>query len=170
MGQLAYIGLGSNLGESAQVVAAAMVALGKLPGCAWVAGSSLWSSKPLAGMPQPDYVNAVAALNTVLAPIELLDALQAVEYEFGRTRGARWAARTLDLDLLLFGSLVLNTERLIVPHPGLALRDFVLWPLAELDPELAVPELGNVRALLGRCEWRGLRRIRAQSDTHRESI
>lgn len=159
MGQLAYIGVGSNLGASARTVEEAMVALASLPGCRWLRASSLWHSKPLADMLQPDYVNAVAVIETDLHAEALLDRLQAIENQFGRTRGAHWASRTLDLDILLFGHIILNSARLTVPHPGLAERDFVLVPLAELDSTLVVPGLGALQELLAQCPQRGLRRI-----------
>ena len=170
MSHLAYVGLGSNLGDSVETVAKALVELARLPGCRWVGGSSLWRSKPLADLAQPDYVNAVCVVDTLLDPERLLDALQAIETRFGRTRGSHWASRTLDLDVLLFGDQILNSARLSVPHPGLAERDFVLVPLAELDPGLVVPGLGSLQALLSACPDRGLQKIGGRSGRQTEGL
>ena len=121
-----YIGLGSNLAEPVQQLQAALTAIGKLPRCRLVAVSSLYASDPLGPPDQPRYVNAVAALDCALTPLELLDALQAIEREQGRERKAeRWGPRTLDLDILLFGDLQLDEERLCVPHYHMHARAFV---------------------------------------------
>lgn len=156
---IAYIGLGSNLGASAETVVSAMRELRQLPESEWIAGSSLWGSKPMAKMVQPDYINAACSLRTALSPLALLDAMQDIEKRFGRTRGSLWAARTLDLDLLLFDDLVLETERLTIPHPGFSLREFVLLPLLELDPEMSVAGLGKLVDLLSQCESLGIRKL-----------
>jgi 2-amino-4-hydroxy-6-hydroxymethyldihydropteridine diphosphokinase len=109
---------------------------------------------------QPDYVNAAALLGTELAPLEFLDQLQAIEVAQERVRGAqRWGARTLDLDLLLWGREILHHSRLQVPHPGLHERAFVLYPLAEIDPDLWVPGRGALRDLLAACPDSGLVRV-----------
>lgn len=110
---------------------------------------------------QPDYINAVMRLRTELSAVSLLDAMQSIERSHGRRRQSerRWGARTLDLDLLLYGEQLIRTQRLQVPHPGMAERDFVLRPLYEIEPDLQVPGLGAVRALLQRCPGGGLRRI-----------
>lgn len=157
---LAYIGLGSNLDEPALQVWRAFAALDGLPRTRLAARSSLYLSRPLGHRDQPDYVNAVAAVETRLGATDLLTALQAVEAEQGRVRGSvRWAPRTLDLDLLLYGAAQLDEPRLVVPHPGLAHRDFVLYPLYELDPELEIPGRGALRDCLRQCPLRGLRRM-----------
>lgn len=122
-----------------------------------MACSSLYRSAPLGPANQPDYVNAVMAVETALAPLALLDALQALETAFGRVRhGERWGPRTLDLDILLYGSEILATDRLTVPHPGLAEREFVLYPLQEIAPDLNIPGLGPLADLVRRCPRRGL--------------
>ncbi len=155
-----YIGLGSNLGDSRALLEAALEALGRLPESRLLAVSSFYRSRPLADMAQPDYLNAVAALATRLPAQDLLTALQAIERRHGRRRdGRRWQPRTLDLDLLLYGRQRIDTPRLIVPHPGIAERDFVVIPLAELDPELNVPGYGTIRSLMRRTPNRGLERI-----------
>jgi 2-amino-4-hydroxy-6-hydroxymethyldihydropteridine diphosphokinase len=143
----AYIGLGANLGDARAQVEAACEALAATPGVQWAGRSSLYRSAPVdAG--GPDYVNAVAAVDTTLSPHELLVALQAIEDRFGRERPYRNAPRTLDLDLLLHGQARVDTPALTVPHPRLHERAFVLRPLAELAPTLVVPGIGPVEALL----------------------
>ena len=137
MSSRAYIGLGANLGaDLSATLTQAALHLAALPGTRVVALSSNWRSAPVdAG--GPDFLNAVAALDTALLPIELLDALQAIEQAHGRERPYRNAPRTLDLDLLLYADLVLDTPRLTLPHPRLCERAFVLRPLLEIAPELA---------------------------------
>ena len=137
MSSRAYVGLGTNLGaDLLATLTQAARALAALPGTRLLALSSAWRSAPVdAG--GPDFLNAVAALETVLAPFELLDALQAIEHAHGRERPYRNAPRTLDLDLLLHGDTVMDTPRLSLPHPRLGERAFVLRPLLEIAPELA---------------------------------
>ena len=107
---------------------------------------------------QPDYLNAVAALETTLLPHELLDQLQAIETAQGRVRGAtRWGSRTLDLDLLLYGNETINDERLVVPHPGMKARSFVLYPLYEIAPGLLLPGGETLASLLNNCPREGLK-------------
>jgi 2-amino-4-hydroxy-6-hydroxymethyldihydropteridine diphosphokinase len=133
----AYVGLGANLGaDLSAALTQAALSLEAWPGVRVAARSSLWRSEPVdAG--GPDFLNAVVALDTTLAPLELLDALQAIESSHGRQRPYRHAPRTLDLDLLLYADLVLDTPRLTLPHPRLHERAFVLKPLLELAPALA---------------------------------
>ncbi|HYQ38493.1 MAG TPA: 2-amino-4-hydroxy-6-hydroxymethyldihydropteridine diphosphokinase [Pseudomonas sp.] len=157
-----YIGLGSNLAEPVQQLAAALAALQRLPDCRLAAVSSLYASDPLGPPDQPRYVNAVAALDCDLAPLELLDALQTIEREQGRVRKAeRWGPRTLDLDILLFGDLQLDEERLSVPHYHMHARAFVLYPLAEIAPQLVLPDGRPLQELLAACPYRGLERLPA---------
>jgi 2-amino-4-hydroxy-6-hydroxymethyldihydropteridine diphosphokinase len=143
----AYIGLGANLGDAAGQVEAALAALAAEPGCRLVARSSLYRSAPVDAT-GPDYINAVAALDTTLDPHALLARLQAIEQRFGRERPYANAPRTLDLDLLLHGHSVLDSPALTLPHPRLHRRAFVLRPLAELSPDLPIPGLGPARGLL----------------------
>ncbi|QXP84480.1 2-amino-4-hydroxy-6-hydroxymethyldihydropteridine diphosphokinase [Methylococcus sp. Mc7] len=153
----AYIGLGGNLGDAAETVRTARRAIGTAPGVRELAFSSLYRSAPMGPSGQPDYVNAVMAVATTLAPPELLQALQRIEQTHGRVRtGERWGPRTLDLDLLLYDDLVLDTETLTIPHPGIAEREFVLYPLAEIAPDLHVPSRGPLRELVRNCPRRGL--------------
>ncbi len=143
------MGIGSNLDDPGLQVRAALVALTGIPSTRLLASSALWRNPPLGSPDQPDYVNAVAGLLTRLAPLELLDALLGLEREQGRDRrpGERWGPRRIDLDLLVYGDLVMDTGRLILPHPGIASRNFVLFPLLEIAPGLSVPGLGPVRRL-----------------------
>ncbi len=107
---------------------------------------------------QPDYINAVVAIKTNLTPLELLDCTQAIEQEQGRVRkDERWGPRTLDLDIVLYGNEVINSERLIVPHYGMREREFVLYPLAEIAPSLQLPDGTEVSELLEQVDRNGLR-------------
>lgn len=143
----AYVGLGANLGDARAQVEAAFAVLAATPGVRRARRSSLYRSAPVdAG--GPDYVNAVAAIDTSLTPHDLLHVLQAIELRFGRERPYPNAPRTLDLDLLLHGDTRLADPELTLPHPRLHLRAFVLQPLAELAPALVMPGLGPVSALL----------------------
>lgn len=152
-----YIGLGGNLEQPAERIRSARPVVTAIPGIHEVAFSSLYRSAPMGPSDQPDYVNAVMAVDTILAPLTLLDELQAVENAFGRVRlGDHWGPRTLDLDILLYGDLQQISERLTVPHVGLSLREFVLYPLQEIAPELDVPGLGALGALVQACPRRGL--------------
>lgn len=138
-----YLGLGANLDMPLQQLQQAVAALTLLPDSQLAAVSSFYGSKPMGPQDQPDYVNAVAALDTRLAPEVLLDELQRIEQEQGRQRkNERWGPRTLDLDILLYGAEILSTPRLTVPHYGLHQREFVVYPLLELAPLLDIPGLG----------------------------
>ncbi|HKJ94407.1 MAG TPA: 2-amino-4-hydroxy-6-hydroxymethyldihydropteridine diphosphokinase [Gammaproteobacteria bacterium] len=157
---LAWVGIGSNLDDPAGRVRAALDALAGLSAARLAARSSLYLNPPMGDPDQPDYVNAVAALETRLAPLEMLAALQEIETRHGRRRnGRRWEARVLDLDLLLHGDSVLASPELTLPHPGVPIRSFVLYPLAELSPGLVVPGHGRVDSLLAGVDCSGLRRI-----------
>jgi len=156
-----YIGLGSNLAEPQKQLHEALQALGNIPKTRLVAVSSLYSSDPLGPQDQPRYVNAVAALDTTLPPLELLDALQAIELAQGRERKAeRWGPRSLDLDILLFGDRLIDEPRLQVPHYHLHARAFVLYPLAELaPPDLLLADGRRLDELLAACPFEGLQRL-----------
>jgi len=148
-----YIGLGSNLNTPLQQLILAVDALDKLPHCHHTLVSSFYCSKPMGPQDQPDYVNAVVKTETTLSPLALLDQLQAIENNQGRERiGEQWGPRTLDLDLLLYGEMRLADSRLTVPHYGLAKRNFVLYPLAELvGKSFTIPGLGQLGTLLLAC-------------------
>lgn len=137
----AFVGLGANLGDRRGTIEHAIDALRTLPRSRLVARSRLWSSPPQDAT-GPDYLNAVARVDTGLEPFELLAALQAIERRFGRTRPYRNAPRTLDLDLLLSGDRTIDAPGLVVPHPRLLERAFVLRPLAEIAPDLVIPGHG----------------------------
>jgi 2-amino-4-hydroxy-6-hydroxymethyldihydropteridine diphosphokinase len=154
---LVYIGLGGNLGDAVGRLRLARRAINAIAGVREMAFSSLYRSAPMGPADQPEYLNAVMAVATTLAPLDLLRELQAVETAFGRVRiGERWGPRTLDLDILLYGSETLSGERLTVPHPGLAEREFVLYPLQEIAPDLEIPGKGRLADLVRQCPRRGL--------------
>ncbi len=139
--QEVIVALGSNLDQPRAQLLRAFDELAQLPQCRLIARSSLYGSTPV-GPEQPDYINAVAHLHTTLEPHALLDRLQAIEQLHQRVRELRWGARTLDLDIALFGQRTVQDERLTVPHVCLAERSFVLMPLAELYPDLAINTQG----------------------------
>lgn len=153
----AYVALGSNLDEPRAQVERAMEALAALPSTRFVARSRLYVSKPLGSIPQPDFVNAAAGLLTRLSPRDLLRALKRLEVELGRaTPIERWGPRRIDLDLLVHGESRSAETDLTVPHPGIPQRNFVLYPLAEIAPDLSIPGVGIVRALAARASAEGL--------------
>ncbi|EEU4852717.1 2-amino-4-hydroxy-6-hydroxymethyldihydropteridine diphosphokinase [Salmonella enterica] len=138
---IAYIALGSNLASPLEQVNAALKAIADIPDSRIVAVSSFYRTPPLGPQDQPDYLNAAVALDTALAPEELLNYTQRIERQQGRERKAeRWGPRTLDIDIMLFGDKIINTERLIVPHYDMKNRGFMLWPLFEVAPELIFPD------------------------------
>ena len=136
-GERVFVGLGANLGDAVATVRAALQALDEMPGTRCVARSALYRSAPIDAQGS-DYVNAVAQLHTRLSPVALLEQLQTIEERFGRERPFRNAPRTLDLDLLLYGQRRIATLQLTVPHPRMHERAFVLVPLAEIAPDLAL--------------------------------
>jgi 2-amino-4-hydroxy-6-hydroxymethyldihydropteridine diphosphokinase len=144
---LAYVGLGSNLGDRKATIRAAIAAL---PGV--VAVSELRETDPVGVIEQPAFLNGAVALETQLSPRELLESLLAVERELGRERRERWGPRTIDLDLLLYGSETVDEAGLTIPHPSLHERRFALEPLAELDPDLVIPGRGRVADLLAELD------------------
>jgi 2-amino-4-hydroxy-6-hydroxymethyldihydropteridine diphosphokinase len=144
---VAYVGLGANLGNREETIRAAVAELPDV-----VAVSPLRETDPVGVTDQPRFLNGVAALETELAPRELLDVLLAVELRLGRERRERWGPRTIDLDLLLYGDEVIDEDGLKIPHPRLHERRFVLEPLADLAPQLVVPGLGGVEDLLAELD------------------
>jgi 2-amino-4-hydroxy-6-hydroxymethyldihydropteridine diphosphokinase len=155
----AYVGLGSNLQQPLHQLLKAFDALSALPRTQMLARSSLYRSAPVGKIDQPDFVNAVAALRTGLAPGELLQAVLQLEAQQGRVRSQPNAPRTLDLDLLLFDAQIIHQPGLDVPHPRMHERAFVLMPLAELDPKLIIPGRGAVAELLARVAGQDVTRI-----------
>lgn len=159
MSARAYIGLGSNLDAPDEQLRSALQALGRIPQTRLAEASALYTSDSL--LPgQPRYTNAVAAIDTELAPLALLDALQAIEHEQGRVRAERWGPRTLDLDILLFADQVIDVPRLKVPHYHMHARPFVLYPLAELVPaDFHLADGRSLAQLLAACPFVGLERL-----------
>lgn len=154
-----YIALGSNLAKPVDQVNCALEALAHLPRTRLVQTSSFYRSKPLGPQNQPDYLNAVVALDTQLPADELLDCTQAIEQNQGRVRKAeRWGPRTLDLDMLLYGNSVIASDRLIVPHYDMKNREFMLYTLAEIAPALVFPDGESLQQLLQRVPLNGLTR------------
>ena len=144
-----YIAIGSNLASPLEQVNAAIQAIGEIPDSRIMAVSSFYRTPPLGPQDQPDYLNAAVGLETTLAPEALLDHTQRIELQQGRVRKAeRWGPRTLDLDIMLFGDEVINTERLTVPHYDMKNRGFMLWPLVEIAPELLFPGNTPLRTYL----------------------
>ena len=142
-----YIALGSNLEHPQAQLTAALQALNELSDSRLTAVSSFYQSKPLGPQDQPDYVNAVACLETSLAPLALLDELQRIEHEQGRVRLRRWGERTLDLDILLYADHIIQSERLTVPHYDMHQREFVIIPLVEIAPHLVLPNGQSIQML-----------------------
>jgi 2-amino-4-hydroxy-6-hydroxymethyldihydropteridine diphosphokinase len=156
----AYIGLGSNLAEPVAQLKTAHSTISCLTQVKELAFSSFYQSPPMGPQNQPDYVNAVMAIATDLEALDLLYCLQKIEHEQGRVRnGTRWGARTLDLDLLLYGNLQINYPNLCVPHPGIFERAFVLFPLQEIAPKLILPGFGDINQLVANCPLAGLKKL-----------
>jgi 2-amino-4-hydroxy-6-hydroxymethyldihydropteridine diphosphokinase len=156
----AYVGLGSNLSNPEWQVRRALAALGELPDTRLIAASPLYRTKPFGDVVQPAFVNAVAGLLSRRTAEELLDDLRALERTLGREPSReRWGPRVMDLDLLVLGRETRATVSLTLPHPGIAERDFVLYPLADIAPELDVPGLGRVASLRARVADRGIEKL-----------
>lgn len=158
---VAFVGLGANLGEAAKTLREALRELDALPGTRLLRASRLYRTAAWGVQAQPDFINAVAMLDTILPPRELLDALLAIERGHGRDRAqeTRWGPRTLDLDLLLHGDADIDEPGLRVPHPHLHQRAFVLLPMAEIAPDAVVPGFGRVGALAAAMAGEGVEAI-----------
>ena len=156
-----FIGLGSNLAQPQTQISQAMTEMAQLTDTSLLKQSSLYRSTALGSEPQPDYLNAVVELATALNPHDLLKALQAIEAHHGRIRKQRWEPRPLDLDILLYGNQLISTETLIEPHEEMTKRHFVLYPLAEIAPDLVIPgtKKENLNQLLQRCPMAELQKI-----------
>jgi len=157
--QVAHIGLGSNLDDPVRQVRQALQELGGLARTQLLASSSLYRTAPVGKLDQPDFINAVAMLGTALSPRELLQELLALEARHGRVRSERNGPRTLDLDLLLLGKLVIHEPGLEVPHPRMHERAFVLLPLEQVSPDAVIPGRGSVKDLAARLADQGVTRI-----------
>ena len=140
MSVVAFLGLGSNLGDRLANLQAAIEAMQTEPGLRVTVSSRVWETTPVGGPPQPDYLNAVIRVETDLSARDLLDVARRVEARLGRVRKERWGARTLDVDILLFDEERIDEADLVVPHPRMAERAFVLLPLLELEPDPVLPD------------------------------
>lgn len=157
--ETAYIALGSNLKDPRRQIHEGFAALARMPHTDLIARSSLYRSAPVGYTDQPDFVNAVAAIRTSLAPRALLEALLDIEREQGRVREFLNAPRTLDLDIALYGDRVIDEPGLSVPHPRMHQRAFVVLPLAEIAPDMVVPGHGRISDLLAQTDTRGVMAI-----------
>lgn len=165
-GVVAYVGLGANLGDPRTQLVAAISALGRLPHTQLEAQSAFYRSAPWGITEQPEFINAVVRIITRLSARELLQGLLEIEKEAGRRRGGRqWGPRLLDLDILLFAEELIDEADLVVPHPRMAERNFVLAPLQDLDPDLIIPGVGSVQEVLSELGQDGLVRLNAGSES-----
>ncbi len=160
--QRVFVALGCNLGDRVKSLQKAVLAIENLVDTQALRVSSFYETDPMGPSDQPDYINAVCEFYTACEAHNLLDKLQQIEAEFGRVRtNQQWSARTLDLDIALYGQHQIKTPRLTVPHAGIADRSFVLWPLAELDANLVIPGKGIVSELAPKCPQYGIRRLQS---------
>ena len=156
-----FIGLGSNLSEPLLQLQKAIECISETENIEVHNVSNFYRSAPMGPQDQPDYINAVIELSTNLKAESLLDCLQEIENKQGRVRAQRWGARTLDLDILLYGKEEINTERLTVPHYGISERNFVLYPLRDLvDEGFEIPKVGEIKQLLAKCPMSGITRLK----------
>ena len=155
----AYIGIGSNLSDPVAQVQRTFADLAAIPAVQVVAQSALYRTAPFGPVEQDDFVNAVAGVLTTLSPQQLLDALRQLELARGRVRSVRWGPRILDLDLLVQGTLTVNTPDLTLPHPGIPERNFVLYPLRDIAPQLHIPGMGQVAELAAKVNPAGITRL-----------
>lgn len=158
---IAYIGLGSNIEQPYQQIKNAIIALDKIPDTKVRRDSGYYKSRPMGPEDQPDYVNAVVELETVLTSAKLLEHCQRIEQQQGRVRLRRWGERSIDLDILLYADQIIETDELTVPHPGISRRDFVYIPLLKLDPEIDVTGKGA----LGEIVQSDIKQSAGKSDT-----
>ena len=157
---IAYVGLGGNLGDSQSIFDEVLSDFDKCEMTTLLAVSSYYITKPLDNMQQPDFLNAVARIDTTYSPHELLNFLQSLESRYGRVRtGENWASRTLDLDILLYDQLTIQDPELVVPHAGMLERDFVIYPLCEISPEVDIAGFGPISKALRTCENRGMKKL-----------
>ncbi|MBB6522983.1 2-amino-4-hydroxy-6-hydroxymethyldihydropteridine diphosphokinase [Pseudoteredinibacter isoporae] len=161
----AYIGLGGNQGDTQSNLRMALKLIDDNQKCKVIKCSSWYCSKALTldDEEQADYLNAVCEISTELDAEALLDLLQSIEHELGRVREKRWGARTVDLDILLYGNTDINSERLTVPHPQMQHRNFVILPLLEINSELEIPSIGSLKVLAKALGWEGLQRLNEET-------
>jgi 2-amino-4-hydroxy-6-hydroxymethyldihydropteridine diphosphokinase len=161
--QHCFVALGANLGNPVATVKEAIISLRGLPQTRFISASSLYRTAPLGLKNQPDFINAVVELVTALSAPELLESLFSIEADFGRQRSVKYAPRTLDLDLLLHGDAVSDDPLLTLPHPRMHERAFVLAPLLEIAPQLAIPGRGSVGELFLRCAGQTIEKLLPQA-------
>jgi 2-amino-4-hydroxy-6-hydroxymethyldihydropteridine diphosphokinase len=164
-----FIGLGSNLSQPNEQIKGALNALSQLPASKSLRCAPWYSSKAIGPGDQPDYINTVASLETTLTPAALLVQLQLIENQHGRQRDIRWGARTLDLDIILYGNEIISTDTLEVPHPEMTQRGFVLQPLFDLAPELSLPMGIKVSECLSQCDTSDLHLLN-NIDSHEKVV
>lgn len=158
-----YIALGSNMDSPHGQLDSALEAIAQQPDMELTALSSRYQTAPI-GPQQPDFINAAAELSTDLSPLALLDALQAIEQQQNRVRSIHWGPRTLDLDILFYDNLLMDSERLTIPHPRIGERAFVLVPLADLNPQLTLPNGETVAQLLANCSQQGIVKLESSEN------
>lgn len=151
-----YIGLGSNLDDPTRHINDAVNEIKTIKSCEYITKSSLYKTPPMGPQNQPDYINAVVKIQTSLKALKVLDLLQQIEQKHGRVREEKWGPRSLDLDMLLYGQQKIDNNRLKIPHPGLYVRGFVLYPLLEIEPKLTLP---NGKSLAEHVESMGKQNI-----------
>lgn len=154
-----YIGIGSNLDNPRQHVLTACQQLSELPESQLICHSDLYISAPMGPQDQPDYINAAALIKTALLPQQLLTELQAIEQHHGRERKHRWGERTLDLDILIYGELQIDSQQLTIPHIGIEQRAFVIYPLFDITPTLHIPGLGSLERLKNKLQDASIRKL-----------
>jgi 2-amino-4-hydroxy-6-hydroxymethyldihydropteridine diphosphokinase len=155
-----YVALGSNLGDREAHLIQGASDIEELESCTALVMSSIYETRPMGPQDQPDYLNSACSFDCQLEPSELLHELKLIERQHGRIQSTeRWRARPLDLDILLFGDLQIDSPDLKIPHPGLADRAFVLWPLAELNDSLHIPGCGDLKQLMQSCDELDIRRV-----------
>lgn len=143
-----YIALGSNIRQPYVQIKNAILALNELPDTEVLVNSGYFKSKPMGPKDQPDYINAVVKIDTALSPFELLKNCQLIEQQQGRVKTRHWGERSIDLDILLYGDEKIDSDHLMLPHPGICLRDFVYLPLLKLNPDVSIPEKGLLRDII----------------------
>ena len=148
----AFIGLGSNLNQPKIQIKTALIALNNHQNIKVIALSSLYQSPPIDNSKQPDYLNAIRKISTDLTALELLYVCQQIETDQHRVREKKWGARTIDLDIILYGVQFIASKQLVIPHPEMMNRPFVLVPLAEIEPDLAIPVLGKIQDLISQLD------------------
>ena len=161
---MVYVGLGSNLGDRPSRLRKGIAGIDRLPRTRVVRRSSFYRSLPMGVIDQPLFLNAVVQIRTRLTPLDLLEELQKIERRSGRIRKLRWGPRTLDLDILVYGDIIMDREDLRIPHPGIPIRLFVLYPLLQIAPRLPIPEMGTPVSMVKECPGPAPKRWRRSLD------